>query len=366
MRTFLPVALAAAALCAFPAAATEEIEPDPARCSAELPQACLDGVGGGVTSLDSLRVTTSGRGTLAAEGEERVQLQARARLPGGTVGAAASSHSMAGWTVWGSAAWSGYDSTVAIAPYEADTYNLLAGADRFLGERFLVGFNLSYETTDTETRFNGGGQDRDGIGVGLYGAFLVNDVFSIDAALGYAAMDTDETRIDPGTGRTGAPTPGALILGSYDSERAYATVNLNAVRAFGSWVLGARVGALHAVESQDAYAETGGTGRRNVGSRHIDLTQGYAGIDLGYSAGAFEPYVLLSYRNDFGRDDGNSAGGLPGGVRPQPDDDDEWQGGIGVRYFGASGITGSLEWLLTEGRDEFDEDSVTLSLRVPF
>jgi len=343
------------------------VERNPDLCSAERPGACLDGVGGGVTSLDSLRVNRAALGNPAATSEERAQQQARGGAPGLVSGMSASTGTAGAWTVWGSGSWSGYEGTVAIAPYEADTYNLLVGADRFFGERLLAGFTLGYENTETETRYNGGGQDRDGFQVGLYGAYLINDVFSIDAALGYAALDTDETRIDTGAIRVGTvATPGATLRGSYDADRAFGTVNLNAVKTFGDWVLGGRVGALYAVESQDAYAEAGGGGARTVGKRHLDLTQAYASVDLGYSAGEFEPYVLLGYRNDLGSDDGNSAGGLPGGVRTTPDDDDDWQGALGVRYFGRSGISGSLEWLRTFGRDKFDEDVVTATVRVPF
>ncbi len=366
MRSTITLFLAAGAalsLLAGPAAATEVV--NRRLCTVQTLENCLDGVGGGVTSLDSLRVTSVGRGTTAAESEERARQQVRANILG-TRGAAAGAAG-GGWSVWGSAGFAIYESTVATAPYEADTLNLLIGADRFFGERVVAGFTLGHENTDTDTLYNGGGQDRDGLLVGVYGAFLADDVFSVDVAAGYGAMDTEETRIDPGTStRSGPATPGATLVGSYEADRAFFTANLNAVKAFGSWVLGGRLGMLHAVESQDRYTETGGGGARSVGNRHIDLTQAYASIDVGYSAGAFEPYVLLGYRNDLGRDDGNKAGGLPGGVRTQPSDDDEWQGGLGLRYFGASGATGSVEWLRTEGRSRFDEDTVNLTVRVPF
>ena len=89
-------------------------------------------------------------------------------------------------------------------------------------------------------------------------------------------------------------------------------------------------------------------------------------MDLGYAVGEFEPYALFGYRNDLDSDDGASAGGLPGGVQTTVNDDDEWRGGLGLRYFGASGITGSLEWLRTLGLEKFDEDAFTMTLRVPF
>jgi len=161
-------------------------------------------------------------------------------------------------------------------------------------------------------------------------------------------------------------TPGARILGSYDSERVFGTINFNAVKMIGSWVVGGRVGALYAHESQDAYVETGGAGARNIGKRRLKLGQIYASLDVGYSVRNFEPYALLGYRNDVKSNDGGSAGGLPAGVITRTSDDDDWMAGIGVRYFGDGGVTGSIEWLKTLGRDKFEEDSLTLTVRVPF
>ena len=275
---------------------------------------------------------------------------------------------MAGWNVWGSGGWQSYESKVNIAPYDADAVTVMLGADRFFGDSYLVGFTLGYENHDVDIDYNGGDQDRTGLQAALYGTVLLNDTFSVDAAIGYTMLDTDETRIDPGTSvRVGTTaTPGARLTGSYDSDRWFATANLNALRTYGEWVVGARMGLLYAEESQDAYTEAGGGGARSIGERTVDLTQGYVSFDVGYSAGALEPYVLLGYRYDFSSDDGSSAGGLPAGIRPQPDDDDEWQGGLGVRYFGENGVSGVLEWLRTEGRKDFDSDSVTLLVGMPF
>lgn len=187
---------------------------------------------------------------------------------------AAGSSSLGPWTLWGSGSVANYEGSVAAAPYEADNYNLLIGADRLFGEQLLAGFTLDYENVDTTTRFNGGAQDRDGLQGALYAAYLINDVFSVNAAIGYATIDTDETRVDPGTSISvgTAAAPGATLRGSYDSKRGFASVNLNAVKVYGKWVIGGRVGALYVVESQDTYSEIGGAGVRSVHKRHLDLT----------------------------------------------------------------------------------------------
>jgi hypothetical protein len=368
LRTFR-LSMLALACFAAPAQWASAVDANPSRCSVENPIWCQDGVGGAITSLDTLRVTRPGRGREIADSEENAQGQARNVGAAGVVtGMSASTGNAGAWTVWGSGAWIPYQSKLATAPYDADTYNFLLGADRVFGERVVAGFTLGYENTDINTDYNGGGQERDGLLAGVYGAYLIDDVFSVDAALGYSALDTDENRVDPGTViRVGSvATPGVRILGSYDSDRVFGTINFNAVRSIGSWVMGGRIGALYANESQDAYTETGGAGARNIGKRRLKLGQVYASLDVGYSAGNFEPYTLLGYRYDVKSDDGSSAGGLPAGVITRTADDDDWMAGIGVRYFGDGGVAGSIEWLKTLGRDKFEEDSLTLMVRVPF
>jgi hypothetical protein len=37
-----------------------------------------------------------------------------------------------------------------------------------------------------------------------------------------------------------------------------------------------------------------------------------------------------------------------------------------VRYFGANGISGNLEWNKRLGREDFDEDTISLTIRAEF
>ena len=66
-----------------------------------------------------------------------------------------------------------------------------------------------------------------------------------------------------------------------------------------------------------------------------------------------------------GRDFGDNAGGPrpgpgPGGPGPgvtRSNDRNEWMLGLGLRFFG-DGVSGSVEWTTTQGRDHFDDDTV--------
>ena len=129
-------------------------------------------------------------------------------------------------------------------------------------------------------------------------------------------------------------------------------------------MFGSRIGLLYTEETQDAYSETGPNTARTIGERKLDLVQFVAGIDAAYSFGRVEPYASLYYLNDLSRDDGVGAGGLPGNVgATQPDDDDEFQAGLGLRYYGDF-ITASLEYTETFSRAKFDGDTVYLTVRI--
>ena len=315
------------------------------------PPNCLDGVSASVTSLDSLRVTSQGQ-TARDRGAAADEQQATIRR---VTGLAAGDMLGPGWAVWGSASFSNFESAVAIAPYEANQIGGRAGIDYLLTDRLLLGVAVGLDNTDTDTLYNGGGSDTDGYVIAPYAAYLINDYLSADLALGYMGLDTNQDRIDTQNGAT--------LTSNFDADRVFGAVNLNALYLTGPWALGGRIGALAVGESQTGYTETGGPDFRTVADRNLDLGQFYFGGDVGYSFGEFEPYAIAFYRNDFKSDDGG-GGGLPGDVgSTATGDDDEIQFGVGLRYFG-EWLTGSFEWLRTEGRSKFQEDTFALTIRM--
>ena len=289
------------------------------------------------------------------EGADDEDAQAASRSIGGL--SAGDGFDLGGYGLWASFGRSDFESEVTVARYDANQNSFLAGIDTLFLDQFVIGLALGYENTSADTAFNGGDLDVDGFTVAPYVAYFFNDIFSADASVGYSHLQHDQSRIDPANAAT--------LTGEFASNRAFVTGNLNALYFVDNWVLGGRVGFLHSGEIQEPYVEQGGPSIRSVRAKHLDLTQGYVGADVAYSFGVWEPYVVGMYRNDFGRDDGSGAGGLPSAVgSTQPDDDDEFQLGLGVRYFGDNGITGNLEWLTTQGRSQFDEQSFNATIRI--
>jgi len=359
-RTLLAALLAAAV--SLPALA----QSDPSRCSTQEPSFCLNGVSNAVTGLDSLRVALpSGQGQRAEEEERRRDKQAQTRR---IVVAASEKVSGLGapdpWAVWIGYSRSDYDSSVQVAPYDADLDSYRIGVDRFFAGKYLLGLALLYEQLDTRTIYNGGGQDVDGTTLAPYFSWLINEHFSLDVNAGYAWLDASQNRIDP----TGTPGSPPILTSSYDARRKFAAATLNGFLPRGNWTFGARLGYLYSEEKQDGYTETGGPSARTVNGRTLRLGQLYVGPDAAYFFGhGLEAYGALLYRYDVSRNDGREGGGLPSAVgATQPDDKDEWEWSVGLRFFAKRNITLSAEYLRTEGRDQFDNKVWNVLARFEF
>ena len=254
-------------------------------CNRQNAENCLDGVGSGVASLDSLWVTaidpSGADSSEEAEGQASLGERLRTRAAG---------DGLSGWSVWGGYTYSDFES-VTRAPYEATLNNFVIGADTLFTDRFLFGMFAGYESLDVDTTFNGGGQDVEGFTAGTYFAYLLNDTFSVDMALGYTYLNTDQDRIDPD------PAAGAAtIRADFIADRQFVVLNFNAVHYIGDVLIGGRVGYQYAREEQDGYTESGGRSFRVVGDRGLTLGQAYVGGDIAYGVGDFEPYAHGVYR----------------------------------------------------------------------
>ena len=344
-----------------PPVITPDPEPSTDKCTRDHPYGCLDGVGGGVTSLDQLRNLAKNYQRKPEESLREDDQSVSMRHTG--AGGAAGEATLGNIGLFLSYDYTDFASDVRIGSYDGQTHNVMFGIDYTFDNRLTVGVFGGREKTSTDTQYNGGGQNRDGFLAGIYAAYLINDYLSANVGAGRSWLDTDEDRIDPAAGAE-------TLFGKYDADRYFVTANLNYTRPWNDWLFNMRVGLLHATETQDAYTETRSanavTRARSVRERDLSLTQLNIGIEASHSVGDFEPYALGGYRRDLDRDDGNDAGGLPAGIRTQPDDRDEFEVGFGLRYFGPHGISASAEYLSTIGREDYDQDVFSALLRMQF
>lgn len=241
--------------------------------------------------------------------------------------------------------------------YDSSTNNAMAGIDYIVSDRMVVGLAFLAEDNDVDTVFNTGSQKIDGFMVAPYFGYSLTDVFSIDGSVGYGGYDIDQVRTDPVTG--------TLVDGDTESDRWFASFNLNAFRNVGNWFLSGRAGMVYSEEDHDGYTETGVAGAAvnpAVASQELEFGQLQIGGEAAYSLGNFEPFVSAFYEYDFEREKIIVNAGQ---ARPDNDRDDV-RLGLGVRAFSNDGFAGILQWNTVLDRSNFDSHEISLFGRLEF
>lgn len=253
-----------------------------------------------------------------------------------------------GYGAWASYSYSDFDNDLSSTAFDGNRHTVLAGLDLSPWERTVFGLALGYEAGDIDTTFNGGNQETDGYTIAPYVGALLTDTWSVDFSFGYSNVEYDQFRTFAGTRITSSP----------DADRWFGALNVNGLTTYGNWILGAKVGTLYAQSTIDSFVESDGT---PVGELQSEVGQWNVGGNVAYTFGQFEPFANVTYENDFNMTEIAVTTG------PQPaNDDDDVLTGLGVRYYGQNGISGNVEWNKRLGREDFDEDIFTLSVRVDF
>jgi len=173
---------------------------------------------------------------------------------------------------------------------------------------------------------------------------------AVDASFGYSSLEADQFRA--------SPTTGAIITSDPDSDRWFGMLNVNGLTIWNNWIIGGRIGTLWARNTQESFTESDGTVNAEITSK---LGTWSIGGDVAYSYGEWEPFVRATYERDYSLTEIRVFTG------PQPSNDrDDFLVGAGLRYFSVKGITGNFEWNKRLGRNHFDEDTFTFTIRADF
>lgn len=255
-----------------------------------------------------------------------------------------------GFGAWASYSYSDFENDFVSLAFEGNRHNALMGIDYSPRENMVLGVALGYELSDIDTAINQGNIETDGYSIIPYVGFLINDVLSVDGSFGYTHIRSDQFRTDPGTG--------AIITSSPDSNRIFGMVNMNGLWLHGNWIFGANAGLLWADNYQEDFFESNGA---FVDDQETQLRQYRIGGNIAYTLQEYEPFLSLNYSRDFKMTEITVATG------PQPsNDNDDYLFGAGVRYFGNNGVSGNLEYSKRFDRDNFDEDTISLTVRVDY
>lgn len=252
--------------------------------------------------------------------------------------------------VWGNYSYTDYENDLSSIAFDGSSHSFLGGIDFGFWENTVLGLAFGYDIGDIDTTFNQGHQDTDSYTIVPYFGGLLSDMWSVDFSIGYSNVDYDQFRTLPGTTTRITSTP--------DSDRWFGALNLNGVTYYNNWIIGGRLGTLWAKSELGSYTESNGVAvaksKSKVGTWSI------AG-DVAYSFQNYEPFLNLSYQRDYALTEISVTSG------PQPSNDrDDILMSAGVRYFSKGGISGNLEYSKRFLRDDFDEDRVSLTIRVDF
>ena len=241
--------------------------------------------------------------------------------------------------LWGNVTYTDTENDLAATAFDSTRWSGTFGADWNFADRVVVGVAGGYETSDTDTTFNGGEEDVDGWSLVPYIAAVIYGNWSVDAALGYSDLDVDQ--------QVGA------VSGSTEAERRFAAAHLNYGQTYGNWNLAARIGVLWAKEDRDAFTDSAGAVTPESSFR---VGRFRVGGEISHYLGAWEPFLGALFSHSFQETDV---------VGIDTDSSDVLVNG-GVRYFGAGGLSGSLGVTALLGRDDTEEYSVNLLLRKEF
>ena len=271
----------------------------------------------------------------------------------GATGLNAGDGSTVPYGVWGNYTYSDFDNDLSSTAFDGNSHSFLGGLDFAFWENTVLGVAFGYDNGDIDTTFNLGNQDTDSFTIAPYFGALLTDTLSIDFNVGYSRVEYDQFRTNP--------TTGGRVTSSPDADRWFGALNLNGVAYYDNWILGARVGALYAKSVIDSYTETEGTVGTVVPQTRNKVGEGSIAGDVAYSYQNFEPFLNLSYQYDF------ELTKLSVTTGPQPSHDrDDVLLRVGVRYFDNNNISGNLEYSKRFGRDDFDEDTISFTVRADF
>ncbi len=246
--------------------------------------------------------------------------------------------------IWAIGTYSNYEDTLSSTDMDGETWNATAGVDYQFLDWFIAGLSLGYEDSNTDTNYNGGHSDTDGVTVSPYVLFLLNQYISVDGAVGYSDLDIDQDRTLPGTA--------TVVTASLDAERVFGSAGINAGFWHGNWNFSGRVGYFYTAQDNDAFVESDGTAN---GELDTQLGQVQLSGRVAYYAGIAMPFVSVDFNYDTTHDISAVAAGqaVPSGDRS------EFVLATGVDFFVNDMISAGVRADTVQGRANFNAYSVS-------
>jgi len=193
--------------------------------------------------------------------------------------------------LWISTTYNSIENDFYRTAFYGDTQNITAGLDFTRSDRFVLGFAAGYEARNYITSFNLGGERTRGYNITPYFAYLLSDTWSLDLSLGYADLDTRQSRTLATINVIPVPV---AVSSEFSATREFAAANLTNVSASGNWRLTSSLGLLAARLKQEAYVESNGAA---VVSTNQKFEQWSLLGEAAYGRGEAEAFFGLMYED---------------------------------------------------------------------
>ena len=216
----------------------------------------------------------------------------------------------------------------------------IVGFDYTFNNRIVAGLAIAGDKTDVDLNFVGGKMKGKGTTYSPYIGIPLNKNWTADASLGW--------------GKTKVDTEAGGVTGRVDDKRETANIGLTYRQLAGDkWLITGRGSYLNVRDKLGAYTLSNGV---FVPDGSVRVSQLRFGGQAAYNAGSFIPHVGLNYIYDISRPEQAGAA----------NDRDAFQAVLGVRFSGASGLYGGLQYSSELGRSQVKNNQILLNVGARF
>jgi len=221
-------------------------------------------------------------------------------------------------------------STASASMFDGYVTNAIGGVDYRISDKFVAGVSAGYDRVALDFKFPGltnSGLVSTGWMVAPYASYQLSDIFSVDAAYGYAKGDVDNR------------TNGVTSTQSYD--RNFFALNLNANYWISDWQL---TGKANYIAAEENVATTNRMEQLRLGGQ------------VGYWVKGIMPYASLTYVRDLKVS--------TGGITPPSLDNDSWVASVGANLFSKGALSGGISY--TEEFDRADSKNKSFMANIGY
>lgn len=266
----------------------------------------------------------------------------------------AAGEELEGIGVWGSYSNMSFKNTGSGTEYDGGRHNVMFGTDIQPIDNTVLGIALGYELTDIVTSFNDGALDSQGFTLTPYLGIAINENWSLDALFGYGSLDIDQFRISSGTRITSDTEAERWFV---SSNLTYGTLILNNFYVEGSG------GLLRAIEAQKSYTESNNDEQARVFTGLSQLQLSSKITYLGFTD--VQPYFGVTYNRDTSTSSGATLTNSSGNTISYSDKDD-YLLNTGLRYQKSDTVSAGVDITHRVARDNNEESTISLDMRVIF